>query len=119
MRHYVVIAVLAISWVSSFSQSLKVAPRIAKPPSDAEVLLAKTKALYDTPFQSGLISFSCAIDFDFAKYLNSNFGEAARTYSPIAQLLAPIRYRVFVDHSGATISGQAKLPDFSKLPIAA
>lgn len=119
MRRYVVIAILGISCVSSFSQSLKVAPKISKSPSDAEVLLTKTKALYDTPFGSGLISFSCAIDFDFTKFLKSNYGEAARTDNPIAQLLEPIRYRVFVDHSGATISAQPKLPDFSQLPIAA
>ena len=119
MRRYIVIAILGISCVSSFSQSLKVAPKIAKSSSDAEVLLAKTKALYDTPFRSGLVSFSCSIDFDFAKHLKSNFGEAARTDSPIAQLLEPISYRVFVDRSGATISSQTKLPEFSQLPIAA
>jgi hypothetical protein len=118
MHRYVVIAILGILCVSSFSQSLKLAPKIANSPNDAEVLLAKTKALYNTPFRSGLISFSCAIDFDFAKYLKSNFGEAARTDSPIAQLLEPIKYRVFVDHSGATISAQPKLPEFSQSPIA-
>jgi hypothetical protein len=119
MPRYVVIAVLGILCASSFSQSIKIAPTVAKSPSDAAVLLAKTKALYDTPFRSGLVSFSCAIDFDFAKHLKSNFGDAARTDSAIAQLLEPIRYRVFVDHSGATISAQPKLPDFSQLPIAA
>jgi hypothetical protein len=119
MHRFVVIAILGISCGSSFSQSLNVAPKIAKSPSDAEVLLTKTKALYDTPFRSGLLSFSCSIDFDFARYLQGNFGEAARTDSPIAQLLEPIKYRVFVDHSGATISSQTKLPEFSQLPIAA
>ena len=119
MRCYVVIVVLAISCLSSLSQSVNVTPKIKKAPSDAEVLLAKTKALYDTPFQSGLISFSCAIDFDFAEHLKSNFGDTARTDSPIAQLLEPIKYRVFVDHSGATLTAQPKLPDFSQLPIAA
>jgi hypothetical protein len=119
MHRFVVIAFLGISWISSFSQTLSVAPKIAKSPSDAEVLLSKTKALYDTPFRSGLISFSCSIDFDFAKYLKSNFGETVRTDSPIAQLLEPIKYRVFVDHSGATISTQTKLPGFSQLPVAA
>ena len=109
------IAGLGISCVTSFCQS----PKIAKTPSQAEGLLAKTEALYDTPFRSGLINFSCAIDFDFAQYLKSNFGEAARTDSPIAQLLKPIRYRVFVDHSGASISAQPKLPDFSQVPLAA
>jgi hypothetical protein len=115
MLRYFLTAVLGISCLTSFCQS----PKFAKFPSDAEGLLAKTKALYDTPFQSGLINFSCAIDFDFAQYLKSNFGEAARTDSPIAQLLKPIRYRIFVDHSGATISAQPKLPDFSHLPLAA
>ncbi|MEG9434717.1 hypothetical protein JAO29_00765 [Edaphobacter sp. HDX4] len=119
MRRSVMIAILGISCVSSYSQSVKVTPKTAKSPSDAEALLAKTKALYDTPFQMGLISFSCAIDFDFAEHLKSNFGDAARTDSPIAQLLEPIRYRVFVDHSGATLSVQPKLPDFSQLPVAA
>ena len=115
MLRYFLPAILGISCVTSFCQS----PKFAKSPADAEGLLAKTKALYDTPFQSGLINFSCAIDFDFAQHLKSNFGEAARTDSPIAQLLKPIRYRIFVTHSGATISAQPKLPDFSQSPLAA
>jgi len=114
MHRYFLIAILGISCVTSFSQS----PKIAKSPGDAEGLLAKTKALYDTPFRSGLISFSCAIDFDFEQYLKSNFGETARTDSPIAQVLKPIRYRILVDHSGASISTQPKLPDLSQLPVA-
>ena len=116
MLRYFLIAILGISCVTSFCQS----PKFAKSPGAAEILLAKTKALYDTPFQSGLVNFSCAIDFDVAQYLKSNFGEAARTDSPITQLLKPIRYRIFVDpHSGATISAQPKLPDLSQLPHAA
>ncbi len=115
MRRYFLIATLGISCVTSFCQS----PKFAKSPSDAQGLLAKTKALYDTPFRSGLINFSCAIDFDFAQYLSSNFGEAVRTDSPVAQILKPIRYRIFVDHSGASISAQPRLPDFSHLPLAA
>jgi hypothetical protein len=115
MHRYFFIAILGVSCVTSLCQ----APKFAKSPSDAEGLLAKTKALYDTPFRSGLINFSCAIDFDFAQYLKSNFGEAARTDSPVAQILKPIRYRIFVDHSGASISVQPKLPDFSQLPLAA
>jgi hypothetical protein len=115
MLRYLLIAILGIPCGISLCQS----PTIAKSPSEAEGLLAKTKALYDTPFQSGLISFSCAIDFDFGQYLKSNFGENAQTDSPIAQLLKSIRYRIFVDRSGATISAQPKLPDFSQVPLAA
>jgi len=114
MLRYFLIAILAISYVTSFSQS----PKVAKSPSEAAALLAKTEALYDTPFRAGLINFDCAVDFDFEQYLKSNFGEAAQTNSPIAQILKPIRYRVFVDHSGATVSAQPKLPDFSRLPLA-
>jgi hypothetical protein len=92
---------------------------LEKPASDDEGLLVKTKALYDTPFRSGLINFSCAVDFDFEQYLKSNFGETAQTNGPVAQLLKPIKYRIFVDHSGATLSAQPKLPDFSQQPLAA
>jgi hypothetical protein len=109
------IALVGVSCATSLCQS----PKIAESPGDAEILLAKTEALYDTPFRSGLINFSCAIDFDFAQYLKNNFGEAARTDSPIAQALKPIRYRIFVDHSGATVSAQPKLPDLSQIPLAA
>ena len=116
MLRYLLITILGILCVTSFCQS----PKLAKSPSDAEVLLAKTKALYDTPFQSGLINFSCALDFDFEECLKNNFGEAARADSPIAQLLKPIRYRIFVDpYAGATISAQPKLPDLSQFPLAA
>jgi hypothetical protein len=108
-------AILWISCVGSFCQS----PKIAKSPNNAEGLLTKTKALYDTPFQSGLVNFSCAIDFDFEQFLKTNFGENARTNSPVAPLLKPIRYQVFVDHSGATVLAQPRLPDFSQLPLAA
>ena len=115
MPRYFFIVILWVSCVTSFCQS----PKFARSPSEAETLLAKTKALYDTPFQRGLINLDCAIDFDFEQYLKSNFGETARTDSPLAQLLKPIRYRVFVDHSGATVSAQPKLPDFSQSPPAA
>ncbi len=115
MLRFCLIAIFWISSVSSFCQS----PKFTKSPSEAEGLLAKTKALYDTPFRSGLVDFSCAVDFDLAQFLKSNYGEAARTDSPLARLLTPIRYWVFVDHSGATISAQPKLPDLSQLPLAA
>ena len=65
MLRYFLTGILGISCVTSLCQT----PKFAKSPSDAEGLLAKTKALYDTPFQSGLINFSCAVDFDFAQYL--------------------------------------------------
>jgi hypothetical protein len=115
MPRYVFIVILWVSCVTSFCQS----PKFARSASEDETLLAKTKALYDTPFRTGLINFDCAIDFDFEQYLKRNFGERARMDSPPAQILKRIRYRVFVDHSGATVSAQPKVPDFSQSPPAA
>jgi hypothetical protein len=109
------VAIFGFSCVSLLCQT----PKFVKSSSDAELLLAKTKALYDTPFRSSLINFSCAVDFDFVKHLKSNFGENVRADSPVAQLLKPIKYRIFVDRSGATVSVESKLPDFGQLPIAA
>ena len=90
MLHYFLLAILWISWVSSFCQS----PTVEKSPGDAEVLLAKTKALYDTPFRSGLVNFSCWIDFDFVQHLKSNFGEAARRVSASGARWSDLRNKI-------------------------
>lgn len=82
------------------------------------MLLAKTKALYDTPFRRGLISFDCAIQFDLRQHLKDNQAPASATTGPLFDLLEPIRYRAFVDVSGATVSAQPKLPDLTKVPSA-
>lgn len=42
-----------------------------------------------------------------------------RRTAQFAELLKPIRYRAFVDHTGATISTQSKRPDPNQVPIAA
>jgi hypothetical protein len=81
-------------------------------------LLEKTKALYDTPFRRGLISFDCAIQFDLKQHLKDNLAPAAAATGPLFDLIEPIRYRVFVDGSGAIVSAQPKLPDLSKVPHA-
>jgi len=86
-------------------------------PAD-EALLAKTRALYDTPFRRGLINFDCAVGFDFEQHIKDNFAAPPPSAAPIAKLLQPIHYRVFVDQAGAVVSAQSKLPDLSGVPNA-
>ena len=81
-------------------------------------LLQKTKALYDTPFRRGLINFDCSIEFDLKQHLKDNLAPASVLTGPLFNLLEPIRYRMFVDGSGATVSAQPKLPDLAKVPQA-
>lgn len=99
--HRAILLVLALLPISAVAQGS----------SADQALLAKMKPLYDTPFQRGLISFDCAIEFDFSKHVKDNFGTIPATSVPMVNLLEPIRYRVFVDMSGATVSAQPKLPD--------
>jgi hypothetical protein len=81
-------------------------------------LLQKAKALYDTPFRRGLINFDCSIEFDLKQHLKDNLAPASVLTGPLFNLLEPIRYRMFVDGSGATVSAQPKLPDLAKVPQA-
>lgn len=81
-------------------------------------LLAKTRALYDTPFLRGLISFDCRVRFDFEKHLRESFGSVPPNASALVTTLNNISYRVFVDHSGATVSIEGKAPDLSTVPQA-
>jgi hypothetical protein len=84
-----------------------------RPPESDEALLAKTRALYDAPFTRDLVSFDCAVQFDWKKH----FAEFTETLSPAAistsERLQGIQHRVFIDRSGATVSAQPKAPDLS------
>jgi len=89
--------------VSTISQS--VAPD--------EALLAKTRALYDAPFTRGLVSFDCAVKFDWKQHFIDLLGSVPPTASPLVERLQTIEHRVFVDRSGATVSAIPKVPDLS------
>lgn len=81
-------------------------------------LLERMRPLYDTPFRHGLISFDCAIDFDFKQHVVANVGSVERAPESLVSALEPLRYRVFVDRTGAIVSAQPKLPDLSAIPNA-
>jgi hypothetical protein len=83
-----------------------------------DVLLSKTRALYDAPFTRNLVSFDCAIQFDWKQH----FSDALRTVPPAAvpaiERLQNVQHRVFVDHTGAVVSAIPKAPDLTDTPHA-
>jgi hypothetical protein len=87
--------------------------------SSDEALLDKTRNLYDAPFKRNLISFDCAVQFDWKEH----FLEFTKVIPPdalqTAERLQSVQHRIFVDRSGAVVSSVPKRPDFSDAPKAA
>jgi len=90
--------------------SVPVIPQSAE--SDA-ALLAKTRALYDAPFTRNLVSFDCAVQFDWKKHLVDTLGVIPANALATTEHLQSIQHRVFVDRSSATVSAIPKAPDFA------
>jgi hypothetical protein len=109
MRRLILSTVLFSFCVPSFAQSLV---------SD-EALLAKTRALYDAPFTRGLVSFDCAVQFDWKKHFIDILGTIPPTAIPITERLQTIQHRVFVDRSGAVVSAIPNAPDLTGVAHAA
>jgi len=84
-----------------------------------DALLAKARALYDAPFTRGLVSFDCAVQFDWKKHIIDLLGTVPPTAVPTAERLQTIQHRVFVDRSGAVVSAIPKTPDLAGIEHAA
>jgi hypothetical protein len=80
-----------------------------------EALLNKTRALYDAPFTRNLVSFDCAVEFDWRKHITEVVGTVPPALTPALERFQAIEHRVFVDRSGATVSAIPKPPDLSDL----
>ena len=80
--------------------------------SDQE-LLAKSRAAYDAPFTRNLISFDCAVEFDWKKHFVDLLGSMPPAALPTTERLQAVPHRVFVDRSGATVCAQPKAPDLA------
>jgi hypothetical protein len=89
------------------------APVIPQSPGSDAALLAKTRALYDAPFTRNLVSFDCAVQFDWKKHLVDTLGAVPPTAEPTVDRLQGVKHRVFVDRSGATVSAIPKAPDLT------
>ncbi len=78
-----------------------------------EALLSKTRALYDAPFLQGLVSFECAVNFDWKQHFLEVLPVVPATAVPTIDRLQAIQHRVFVSPSGAVVSSLPKAPDLS------
>jgi len=83
----------------------------AQTTSADEALLAKTRSLYDAPFRRNLVSFDCAVQFDWRKHFVDIIGTVPSTAESTVVRLQTVQHRVFVDRSGAVVSAQPKAPD--------
>jgi hypothetical protein len=107
----------AITWlvvlvtVNLFAAAQSVSP--AQSSASDDIMLAKTRSLYDAPFTRGLISFDCAVQFDWTKHFVDLYGTVPAVAAPTIKHLQSVQHRVFVDGSGAIVSAIPKAPDLT------
>jgi len=82
-------------------------------------LLAKARSLYDAPFARNLVSFDCAVQFDWKNHFVDFLTTMPPTVIPIVERLQTIQHRVFVTRSGAIVSDTPKALDLSGIAHAA
>lgn len=76
-------------------------------------LLTKARGLYYAPFTGNLVSFDCAVQFDWKNHISDLLGTVPPAGMTLAEHLQPIPHRVFIDRSGAIVSAQPKEPDLT------
>jgi hypothetical protein len=86
--------------------------------SDGE-LLAKARALYDAPFTRNLVSFDCAVHFDWKNHFVDFLTTVPPKVVPIVERLQTIQHRVVVTRSAANVSDIPKTIDLSGVAHAA
>lgn len=107
MRSWTIgLVVLSIFTVSAFSQTKT---------SDKE-MLEKTRSLYDSPFLRGLVSFDCAVQFDWKQHFLEVLPSIPPAAAPTIDRLQAIPHRVFVNPSGAVVSSIPKSSDLTNVP---
>ncbi|NUQ27242.1 MAG: hypothetical protein HOQ35_01810 [Acidobacteriaceae bacterium] len=75
--------------------------------------MAKTRSLYDAPFARDLVSFDCAVQFNWQQHFVDLLGKVPPTAAPTVERLQAIQHRVRVDRNGAVVSAPPKAPDLS------
>lgn len=89
------------------------ASAVAQPSESDKALLAKASSFYDAPFTRNLVSFDCAVQFDWQEHFIELLGSLPAALSPTANRLQGIQHRVSVDRSGAKFFEIPKAPDFA------
>lgn len=80
-------------------------------------LLTQTRAAYDVPFERGLKSFDCAIDFNWKQHWKDAYrvGDEG-TDEEIETRIQPLHNRVVVTHEDAVVSSGMTDEEEQKLP---
>jgi hypothetical protein len=105
MRCFIASVALSCFCVSAVAQTI----------AADEALLTKTRALYDAPFRRNLVSFDCAVQFDWKKHFVDFLGAVPPAAVPTAERLQTVEHRVFIDRSGAVVSAIPKAPDLTRV----
>jgi hypothetical protein len=102
-------AILVVSIAAS------VAP--AQATTNDSTLLTRARASYDTPFDRGLRSFNCAVDFNWKQHWKDTYrvGDEG-TDEEIGTFVQPIRNRVTVTREDAVVSSGMSEEQEHKLP---
>ncbi len=86
---------------------------VSQTASSDKALLGRTRALYDAPFTRDLVSFDCAVQFDWKEHFVAALGTMLSAAVSTANRLQTISRRVFVNHLGVVVSAMPKAPDLS------
>jgi hypothetical protein len=86
---------------------------LAQSQKSEDVLLEKTRALYDAPFTRTLVSFDCGVQFDWKAHFMEILGQVPPAAIPTLEHLQAIHHRVLVDRSGAVVSEIPKANDLT------
>jgi TonB family protein len=97
-------------------KKLDEAPDSQSTESDS-TLLSRAHGLYDTPFTRPLISFNCAVRFDWEKHFLDTLGTVPPAAIQTIEHLQAMQHRVFVDRSGAVVSEVPKATDLTGIPF--
>jgi hypothetical protein len=90
---------------------------LAQATESDQALLAKARASYDTPFDRGLKSFNCAVDFNWKQHWADTYrvGDEG-TDQEIESFIQPIHNRVTVTRADAILSSGMTEEQEHKLP---
>jgi hypothetical protein len=84
---------------------LTAAPQTPVPqPPDQSKLLANIRSRYDLPWQNGLASFACTVQFDWNAHLTASLHRPVPATDPIVKALTTARSTVNVTPAGAQVS---------------
>jgi len=81
-----------------------------------QALLAKTRSLYDAPFTRNLLSFDCAVQFDWKKHVAAAIGSVPPALAPAINQLQAVQHRVTVDRASGAVVSAVSTPDQATLP---